>query len=517
MFWPGSNFISDKRLTESTLEGHGGPMPDTQLTDTRRKIALAVCLITIVLAVLDTQIVSAVTVPIVRDLDPEHGVAAIPWLVSAFSLASAAMLPLYGRLCDVLGAGPVFLGSLGAFLTGSALCGAAPSMDWLIASRAVQGLGAGGLMSVTMVVIAQLMGPGEQRNKGAGTGGIVAGGGIAVGPWLGGFLADHASWRWAFYVNLPLGIAALATAVVVLRLPRPAAGSRAIDFAGAALAAVFSTSLLLVTEWGGKQYAWASPQVVGAALIAAGALGLFLRRQFTAAAPILPPALFRIPELRLGFALQGLLGAAMTGAIYYVLVYLQLARGITSSSAGLYLIPMAAGIMAVGAATGRLTERGWSERTFVLSGSVLSTAAFLLLAGTGTHTSLWQVRAALLLIGLGFGQLLGQLIQLVQRASPPHQLGVATTSIRFFQTLGMALGAAFFGTLLARLYDGPGDVGSLAALRGADRVAGVTAYVSAMDTVFLCGAGFMALSALLALRLPRLRPRTESVEEPVAA
>ncbi|MGW0771237.1 MFS transporter [Streptomyces sp. NPDC002676] len=486
------------------------------MTDTQRKIGFLVCLITIVLAVLDTQIVSAVTVPIVRDLDPGHGIDKIPWLVSAFSLASAAMLPLYGRLCDVIGAKPVFLGALGAFLTGSALCGAAPSMGWLIASRAVQGLGAGGLMSVTMVVIAQLAGPSDRTGKGAGTGGIVAGGGIAVGPWLGGFLADHASWRWAFYVNLPLGIAALATAVVVLKLPRQAAG-RAVDFTGAALAATFSTALLLVTEWGGKQYAWTSPQVIGVVLASVLALGLFLRRQFTAAEPILPPSLFRIPELRLGFAVQGLMGAAMTGAIYYVLVYLQLVRGITSSSAGLYLIPMAAGIMAVGIATGRLTERGWSERTFVISGCVVGTAAFLLLATTGTHTSLWQLRAALLLVGLGFGQLLGQLIQLVQQAAPRHQLGVATTSIRFFQTLGTALGAALFGTLLNRLYDGPGDVGSLAGLSGPERAAGVTAYVSAMDTVFLCGAGLMTLCLLLALRLPRshgVRPASEP-ESPV--
>src|SRR4051812_37038456 len=162
------------------------------MTETQRKIGLLVCLVTVVLAVLDTQIVSAATVPIVRDLDPEHGIDKIPWLVSAFSLASAAMLPLYGRLCDVLGAKRVFLGALGTFLFGSALCGAARSIGGLIAARAVQGIGAGGLMSVTMVVIAQLKGPGEEKNsKGAGMGGIVAGGGMAVGPWLGGVLADH--------------------------------------------------------------------------------------------------------------------------------------------------------------------------------------------------------------------------------------------------------------------------------------------------------------------------------------
>ncbi|MFG2882810.1 MFS transporter [Streptomyces sp. NPDC048297] len=367
-------------------------------------------------------------------------------------------------------------------------------------------------MSVTMVVIAQLSGPGEKRNKSAGTGGILAGGGMAVGPWLGGFLADHASWRWAFFINLPLGLAALATAAVVIRLPRTTL-TRAIDFPGAALAAAFSSTLLLVTQWGGSQYAWTSPQILGLTLACLATLALFLRRQATAAEPILPPALFRVPELRLGFALQGLMGVAMTGAIYYVLVYLQVARGVASSSAGMFLIPMAAGITAIGVVTGRLTARGWTERTFVISGATVTTAAFLLLATTGTGTSFWQLRAALLLVGLGFGQLLGQLILLVQQAAPREQLGVATTAIRFFQTLGTALGAALFGTLIDRLYDGPGDVGSLAALHGPARAQGVSAFVSAMDTVFLCGAAVMVLCLLLALRLPK--PGPAQAEPPV--
>jgi MFS family permease len=179
---------------------------------------------------------------------------------------------------------------------------------------------------------------------------------------------------------------------------------------------------------------------------------------------------------------------------------------------------MAAGIMTVGAVTGRLTERGWSERTFVISGALVTTAAFLLLATTGTGTSFWQLRAALLLIGVGFGQLLGQLILLVQEAAPHEQLGVATTAIRFFQTLGTALGAALFGTLINRLYDGPGDIGSLAALRGSAHTQGVAAYVSAMDTVFLCGAAVMVLCLLLGLRLPKAGPsQAEPVPETVPA
>ncbi|MEU1119098.1 MULTISPECIES: MFS transporter [unclassified Streptomyces] len=482
--------------------------PAPLLTEGRRKVALVVCLATIVLAVLDLQIVSAATVPIVRDLDPVHGVDAIPWLVSAYALAGAAMLPLYGKLCDVLGAERIFVAAVTVFLIGSALCGAAQSMPQLIAARAAQGVGGGGLMSVTMVVLAQLKGPDGRSTKSGSFGGVVAGGGMALGPWLGGLLADHANWRWIFYVNLPVGIAVLAASAVVLRLPRRPAVRRAVDYPGAALAAAFSVALLLVTDWGGKTYAWSSPVVVGLLAATAATLALFLWRQSRAAEPVLPLSLFRIPQLRRGFAIQGLTGAAMMCVIYYVLVYLQIARGVSSSSAGLYLLPMAAGMTAVGLLSGRLAARGWSARTFTVSGTATAAVAFGLLATVGPDTSLWLIRAELLLAGAGFGQLIGQLIQLAQDSAPPHQLGVATTGIRFFQTLGNAIGTALFGTILLRLYaaNGPGgDIGALPGLTGSAHAAAVRAYVDATDTVFLCGAGVMLLGTALALRLPRQR------------
>ncbi|MFD8700682.1 MFS transporter [Kitasatospora purpeofusca] len=478
------------------------------MTESRRKLGMLLCLVTIVLAVLDMNIVSAATVPIVRDLDPVHGVDRLPWLVSAFALAATALLPLYGKLCDVHGAKRVLIGAVGTFLVGSALCGTAGSMEQLIAFRAVQGIGGGGLMSVTMVVMAQLKDPDED---GGGMGGIVAGGGMAVGPLIGGLLADHLSWRWIFYVNLPIGLAVLAGAVLLLRLPA-GTGRRGLDFLGATLAAAFATGLLLITEWGGRTYGWTSPQLLGLAAATVLAFVLFLRRQATAPDPVLPLSLFRIPEIRIGFALQGLVGMGMMGAIMYVMLYLQVARGVAATSAGLYLIPMAVGMTAIGLVVNRLEARGVSVRAVLASGALCSGAALLLLGLSGPGTSLWLVRADLLLLGAGLGQLIGHLISVVQLAAPAHQLGVATTGVRFFQTLGSALGAAVFGTVLARAFaaNEPGvPLGAVGRLTGAAREHAVAVFVDAVDTVFLSAAGVMALTLLLALRL---RPAAEHGE-----
>lgn len=486
------------------------PMTTPLMTERQRKTGFFLCLATIVLAVLDQNIVSAATVPIVRDLDPDHGVDLIPWLISAFALAATAALPLYGKLCDVLGAKRVFLGAVTVFLTGSALCGAAQSMGQLIAFRALQGIGGGGLMSVTMVVMAHLKGPQEKAGNGksGSFGGIVAGVGMALGPLVGGLLSDHADWRWIFYVNLPVGLAVLFFAARTLKLPHHTRRHR-IDFLGAGLAAAFSTSLLLVTEWGGKQYAWTSPLVLGLICGSVAALGLFLWRQATAAEPVLPLSMFKHPNLRIGFAVQGLVGMALMGSIVYIMIYLQVVRGLPATSAGLFLLPMAFGMTVVGIASGRLAAAGWSHKTFVISGTACAVVAMLLLATTGAGTSLWVIRAELLLLGVAFGQLVGQLLQLIQDSAPREQLGVATTGIRFFQTLGSALGAALFGTLLTRVFSARmpgGNTSTIGTLTGRQHEVAVHAFVTSMDVVFLAAAGIMALALLIASRLPARKP-----------
>lgn len=487
------------------------------MTEKQKRLGMIVCLATIVLAILDQNIVSAATVPIVRELDPVHGVERMPWLVSAFALASTAALPLYGKLSDVYGAKRVFLGAVSVFMLGSALCGTAQDMGQLIAFRAVQGIGGGGLMSVTMVVIARIK-EGEKggQAKGGSMGGIFAGIGMAVGPLIGGLFADAGNWRWIFYVNLPLGILIVTVGALVLRFPKHATGHR-IDYLGAALAAAFASGLLLVTEWGGTAYAWNSPQILGLGFAVAGVLALFLWRQATAAEPILPLGLFRIRAIALGFAVQGLVGFAMMGAIMYAMTYLQVARGITSTSSGAFLIPFAAGLAVVGVVSGRL---GWEVRTFMVSGTAIAATAMGLLALTTVDTSLWAIRGELLLLGAGFGQMLGMLIVAVQQAAPRENLGVATTGLRFFQTLGGALGAAAFGSLLFRLYDAdvPGTpVAAIATLAPPAQAAAIASFVSAVDVVFACGGAVLLVALVLATRLKRASAGATSVDESALA
>ncbi|WP_425265283.1 MFS transporter [Streptomyces rubellomurinus] len=498
----------------------GQPGATELMTPVRRRLGMLLCLITIVLAVLDMNIVSAATVPIVRDLDPVHGVDRLPWLISAFALAATALLPLYGKLCDMYGAKRVLMGAVATFLLGSGLCGAAQSMEQLIAFRALQGIGGGGLMSVTMVVIAQFKGPGPgSKGKGSAMGGIIAGIGMAVGPLVGALLTDHLSWRWIFYVNLPLGVLVLVGVALVIKLPT-AAGRGGLDFLGAALAAAFAVGLLLVTEWGGKDYGWTSPVILGLAAGTLALFGLFLWRQAVAAQPVLPLSLFRIPAVRLGFAIQGLTGMGMIGSIVQVMLYLQVARGVAPTTASLYLIPMAVGMTVSGLLVGKLLARGHSLGVFLLAGAACAALAMLLLGLSGPDTPLVAVLAELALLGAGLGQLIGQLITVVQDAAPQHQLGVATTGIRFFQNLGNALGAALFGSVLARVFAAgePGlPLGAVRTLTGEAHEHAVRSFTEAVDTVFLAAGGVLVLVVLLVWRLRAVGGALLDGDGPVAS
>jgi EmrB/QacA subfamily drug resistance transporter len=477
------------------------------MTDTQKRLVALGCLLTLVLAILDQNIVSTASVAIVRDLDPVDGIARLPWLISAYALAATAALPLYGKLCDVHGAKGVYLGAVALFLTGSALCGLAQNMAELIAFRALQGLGGGGLMSVTMVVMAHLSPP-EKRGSAGGLGGLVAGLGMVVGPVIGGLFTDHLSWRWIFYVNLPIGLLVLYTVATALRLADGGLPHR-IDYPGAALVAAAASVLLLITDLGGRRYAWDSATVIGLIIADLGLLAAFIRRQLTAPEPILPREMFRDPTLRVALPLQFLAGVGMIGSIVYVIVYLQLVRGVAATESGLSLLPMAIGMSVSGLISGRLIARGRPVKPFLVAGLLIATIATASLATLGagtTHGILWL---ELFLLGGGFGMVLGIVVITAQNAVPISLLGVATTTVRFAQTLGSALGTAIFGVVLTRVVSGrlaglPVESADIGSVTGALRTRAIDALVAGIDTVFLASAAVMLLTLALsfALRAP---------------
>ena len=492
------------------------PPTTKTLTRNQYRLALGTCFLTIIVAILDQNIVSAALVPITSDLDPAHGLDLAPWVVTAFTLAGTAAVPLYGRLCDLYGPRRVFLQVVAVFVVGSILCGMSQTMLQLVLFRALQGLGAGGLISVTMIVAAHLtmvkpQDPAKPRKKNSGgapsgLAGLVFVVGMTVGPPVGGVFADHGIWRWIFYVNLPLGAVILIGALAVFRFPRrPATGS--IDFVGTALVAAFAGCLLLAGDWGGDRYAWNSPTIIGLASATVVTLTLFLWRQSVTTSPIMPLRLFTIPAVRNSYIIQWLQGMSLTGVIVYLLMYLQIVRGISATTTGTFLIFLAGGILISGLLAERLDT---PTRTAMVAGTATATTALLLLYRlTGPDTSLWLIRGELTLLGLGFGLMIGRLITVVQDAASGPQMGVAIAGVRFFQLLGGATGVALLGTVSRRLYESeaPGvELTTIPTLTGAAHTSATTAFADSVRVSFAVAAGFMALAAVFATRLRRPDP-----------
>jgi EmrB/QacA subfamily drug resistance transporter len=396
------------------------------------------------LAALDQTIVSTALPTIVGDLG---GLNHLSWVVTSYLLASTVSTPLYGKLGDMIGRKPVFLAAILIFLAGSMLAGLSQSMGELIAFRAVQGIGAGGLIVGAQAIIADIVPPRERGRYIGLIGGVFAIASVA-GPLLGGFIVDNLSWRWVFYVNMPVGAIAVLIVITRLHLHVPSRRHR-LDRAGAALLSAGVAALTLLTTWGGNEYAWSSPTIIGLGIVGVLALAVFGWWETRAAEPIIPLRLFRSPVFSVASAMGFTVGMALFGAIVFIPLFLQLVYGASPTSSGLRLLPLMFGLLAASIVSGRIISRVGRYKVFPIVGTALLAVGMYLLSLLGVGTAPWLASVYMLVVGIGIGLVMQVLIVVVQNDARPQEMGVATSTATFFRSVGGSFGVAIFGTIFA--------------------------------------------------------------------
>jgi EmrB/QacA subfamily drug resistance transporter len=484
-------------------------------------VVFAALMLAVLLAALDGTIVATALPTITAELG---GLDQLSWVVTGYLLASTISTPLYGKLGDLYGRKRVFQAAIVVFLVGSALCGQAQGMGELIAFRTVQGLGGGGLIVLAQAIIGDVVSP-RDRGRYQGIFGAVFGISSVAGPLIGGFLVDNASWRWIFYVNLPIGIVALAVIAVALRVPEQRREAR-IDVLGTILLSLAAGCFVLATSLGGQTYGWGSWQIVGLGVVTVAATALLIPVEKRAAEPVLPMSLFSSRVFTMAGAIGFIVGFGLFGATTYLPLFLQIVTGASPTGSGLELLPLILGLLVTSIGSGQIIARWGHYRPFPIAGTALMVVGFWRLSTMSPDTSALERSLDMLILGLGIGLVMQVLVLAVQNDVDYRNLGVATSGATFFRSIGGCFGVAICGAIfsnrlgaeLAGLANLPPALASgnvtrdqVAQLPPVARDAFVGAYADALSTVFLVCAPVAALAFVLAWLLPE-KPLRRTIE-----